>query len=125
MPGILLLVSGDEFLHARQVQPVVPGGAEHAEDGVRAQAVDVGPVLLVVDPGSGLVHLELHDLLAQRLDVVATHGRGDHVGLDLLQLEQVGEKSRVFCGTISSSTILPPLASTTARVALAVLWPHT
>ena len=34
-------------------------------------------------------------------------------------------KSRVFCGTISSSTTLPPFASTSARVDFEVLWPQT
>jgi len=81
---VLLLVRGHELLHARQVEAVVPGRAEHAEDGVGAEAVDVGPVLLVVDPGEGFVQLGLHHLLAQRLDVVAADRGGHHVGLDLL-----------------------------------------
>jgi hypothetical protein len=34
-------------------------------------------------------------------------------------------KSRVFCGTISSSITLPPLASISTRVAFEVLMPHT
>jgi hypothetical protein len=92
-----LLVFLDELLHPRQVEAVIPGGAEHAEHGVGPQAVDVGPVLLVVDPGVRLVELRLHDLLAQRLDVVAADRGGDDLRLDLLDLEQEGaEVARVL-----------------------------
>ena len=46
-------------------------------------------------------------------------------GLICWILSRYDEKSRVFCGTISSSTILPPFASTIVRVAFDVWCPHT
>jgi hypothetical protein len=122
---VLLLVGGHEFLHAGKVEPVVPGGAEDAEDRVGAEAVDVGPVLLVVHPRRGLVELELHDLLPQRLDVVAAHAVATTLGLICCSLEQVGaEVARV----LRDHQLLDDPAAVGLddwRVAFAVLWPQT
>ena len=103
MPGTgigAFLVGGlpvlDELGDARQRQLVIPGGAEHAEQAV-GRAPDVRPVLLVVDPGRLVVELELRDLLAQRLDVVAADRGRDHVRLGLLDLQQIrGEVAGVL-----------------------------
>ncbi len=78
----------DELGDARQRQQVIPGGAEHAEQRL-GHAPDVGPVLLVVDPGGFVLELEVAHLLAQRLEIVAADGGGDHVRLDLLHLQEI------------------------------------
>ncbi|MNC89736.1 hypothetical protein D3C83_57160 [compost metagenome] len=50
----------------------------------------------------------MHHLLAQRLDVVAAHRRGDHLRLDLLDLEQVG---REVPGILRHQQLLDDLAA--------------
>ena len=106
-----VLVGGFPFLHevgdARQRQLVVPGGAEYAEQAFR-RAPDIRPVLLVVDPGRLAVELELHDLLAQRLDVVAADRSRDHVRFRLLDFQQV---RREVAGVLRHQQIVDDLAA--------------
>ena len=113
-----LLVGGLPLLHeirdAGQRQLVIPGGAEHAEQAV-GRAPHVRPVLLVVDPGRLAVELELRDLLAQRLDVVAADRGRHHVRLGLLDLQQIrGE----VAGVLRHQQIVDDLAAGRPRPGL-------
>ena len=80
----------DELGYARQVELVIPSCAEHTEKTLRCTP-DIRPVLLVVDPGrlAAVIELELSNLLAQRLVVVASHCSRHDVRLELLDLEQI------------------------------------
>ena len=106
-----LLVGGLPLLHefrdARQRQLVIPGGAEHAEQAV-GRAPYVRPVLLVVDPGRLAVELELGDLLAQRLDVVAADRGRHNIRLRLLDLQQI---RREVTGVLRHQQIVHDLAA--------------
>src|SRR5688500_11401471 len=90
-----LLIATHEVGDAGQRQLVVPRGAEHAEDGLDAEAIDVRPVLLVVEPRRLLVEAELDDLLPHDLEVVTADGGRHHVGLRLLDLEE--DRRKVAC----------------------------
>ncbi len=87
--GECLLIERDEFLDARQIEPVVPGGAEHAEHRIGAEPVYVGPVLLVVDPRHAFVKTGLNHLLPHRFLIVTADRGRDDIGLQLLQPQEV------------------------------------
>ena len=86
--GVFFLVLGDEVFHARKVEPLVPGRAEDAEEIGARETIDIGPILLVVDPSVFGAQLHLRDLRAQGLEVVAPYRGSDDVGIVLLRLEQ-------------------------------------
>ena len=87
---IHLAIALDEFLYSRKIQIVVPRGAENTEQVINRQAVDIRPVLLVVDPGRLFSHAHLGNLLAHHLRVIPGHGGRHHVRLDLLDFQKIG-----------------------------------
>ncbi len=76
---------------------------------------------------AGLVlELQVGDLLAQRLDVVAADRRRDHVRLGLLHLQQIGgEVARVLRHQQVVDDLAAGLLDLAPWSAAEVVWPHT
>ena len=104
---------------------MIPGCAEDAEQRV-GRAPDIGPILLVVDPGCLLFfELQRTDLLTQHLHVVAANGHGNDVGFCLLHFQQIGGEIARILRHQQIVDDLAAAASTCTLVAADVVWPHT